>query len=133
MGKIITEIMLGIDTHVRGYVKRVVIQAIAIIVIAFIIGYLLTGSNLHVTIANLDILTLIISAAAILGKILGALYPSYGIARASIIAPSVAKCSHDVVRQAVDDPISSWIILFISIALAYVLALVLENVLILVL
>ena len=60
---------------------------------------------------------------------MGALYPVYGIARASIIAPSVAEYSHDAVKQAADNPISSWLILFASIALAYVLSLVLKDIL----
>jgi len=67
--------------------------------------------------------------AAILGKILGALYPSYGLARASIIAPRIARYFHNAARQAVDDTVSSWITLFISIALAYILSLVLKNLL----
>lgn len=122
-------IALRICSLIHRYIKRAVIQATIIVVIAFIIGYLLTGSNLRVTIINLNILTLIISMAAILGKILGALYPSYGLARASIIAPRIARYFHNAARQAVDDTVSSWIILFISIALAYILFLVLKNLL----
>ncbi len=63
-------IALRICSLIYRYIKRAVIQATIIVVIAFIIGYLLTGSNLRVTIINLNILTLIISIAAILGKIL---------------------------------------------------------------
>jgi len=111
------------------FVKRVVVFAFLILVVAFVLSYVCSGFNLRVAIARLDVFTLIASLVAVLGKVIGAMYPIYGIARASIVAPSLADYARGTARQVSEESLVSWLILLASIALAYVLALLLKNIL----
>ncbi len=112
-----------------GFIKRVIVIAVVILVLSFIIGLIFTGFNIYRTIRDLDIYTLMVSLLAIVGKILGALTPSARLTATSIAAPSTAGYAHKVARRVVEDPLLSWITLLLAIALAYGIALALRNML----
>jgi len=99
------------------FVKRVVVFAFLILVVAFVLSYVCSGFNLRVAIARLDVFTLIASLVAVLGKVIGAMYPIYGIARASIVAPSLADYTEGVIRQVGEELLELWLMLFVSIVL----------------
>jgi hypothetical protein len=106
------------------FLKRIVGEALIILIIAFIIDFILNGFSRRF-IHYYFYYTLIVSLFIILGFIFSSFYPVTDLARKSVIAPELAGRSGDSMRSGHGEFSSLFIILtgvFIACLIAYIVS-----------
>jgi len=107
--------------RIHEVIKEACGTAVAIVVAAFIMSYVINLGNVASALSELPLWVVIVALLSIGGRVLGAVAGVTGAMRASIVSPEVAGYARGATRTASEE-LSSWAGHLLGMALSFALA-----------